>query len=650
MKKILIGIFAFLSTFISFAQNLQLPAADLNISKGEILKVGINGQLIYAENNVDKIKKSGMDIPEELATGVVVIRYSTEYYLKDKLQRVSYQMIYSNVDPFPHLLNASSLNPVEVNGNTPIGISKGVVACCIRIKNLDPHLTLCSQSPPLNIGAYWYYGVESLHPANPKFLTFQPISSKNDSIVFPDSLSNTFEEIVKSSEGDNSIVSFPSMKIRILTEMTSYPEPKENLTNYGEILIHSQYLSNMTLKSTVLFDGLKIHIYFPANFDSYFRKEYTLGDPIYFYFNIFYSKNRELHVYGRDFSLIDPASILSDRYNFIIQLNRQHKKELVRKSGEKEEDYFVKIKPDLPEGGYITYGRFFNKNKNTSEYKENTINISENWYNKDGNLIYRFMWYETSEIARNTTTYKYDDKNRIIETCYYDSKMYKEDGKWKVDPARSRLFVKNIKTYKDFKDRTELVDKEYRYSYLPFLERLSTTTYEIYNSDGVLQRKQVDYGDDGNKINIFEYDDRGNLVYRKINIEYEIENKYTYEYLDDKIIKERKTSLVDKSVVDFIYAYDENGNLSKKESEDYIYECKYNKNGRLIESVSKRKSGEILQKDFFRYDSKTGLQILRIEEAYGKIPRSRFWYTEFTKDKWESNLDPWALLENLPED
>ena len=42
--------------------------------------------------------------------------------------------------------------------------------------------------------------------------------------------------------------------------------------------------------------------------------------------------------------------------------------------------------------------------------------------------------------------------------------------------------------------------------------------------------------------------------------------------------------------------------------------------------------------------------LLHIEESdYGSWSMTRFWYTELKKDGWKKDIDPWKLLEELPE-
>jgi D-alanyl-D-alanine carboxypeptidase/D-alanyl-D-alanine carboxypeptidase (penicillin-binding protein 5/6) len=65
--------------------------------------------------------------------------------------------------------------------------------------------------------------------------------------------------------------------------------------------------------------------------------------------------------------------------------------------------------------------------------------------------------------------------------------MYQDNG-WKVDPKRSRLFIKDVTVYKDTKNGTDAVTTKYRYSYSPRVEHPDGQTIKKFNSKGVLVR------------------------------------------------------------------------------------------------------------------------------------------------------------------
>ncbi|MGI5173256.1 RHS repeat protein [Treponema sp. OMZ 840] len=649
MKKNLSVLIALCVSILCSAQNFTIPKADLRIGKEEPVPSIVSGQVIYAGEDVKTNIKSSMDIPEELANGVVIIRYRIDYYYKNKIHSSDYQLLYSNIIPDAKFTQASIQNPISIEANEILGIGNDTVSVVIRIGNLDPHLVLCAQHLPLQVSSYWYYGVESLTPTVAKYLTFRPVLSKRDTIVFPDGISQSLEEIVTKTNSSGADT-FPAVPIKIKTVMNAYPAQKHQITDASEKIIHNQYFNNLNLEALVEFDGLKIHIYFPENFAQYFSKEYKLGDPIWFYGNIVYVMNNELHMYGRDFVLEDPDETVIQRQNLIIQMNRQAQNLPAAQKGEKEEDSFVDVTQTIPKGGYATYQRFFVKDEVTGKFNENKANIEENYFDKNGNKVARMMWYDETDMIRNTQTFKYDTKGRLVEACFYDSKMFKEDGKWKVDPKRSRIFNKHTTVYTDTKDGTDAVTTALRYSYVPTTEHPDYVKHEKYNAAGKLIRSETKYGHNETSVSLYEYDNFGNILYQKDNTDKEFEYKFEYVYDGEKVIKGIGKNLLEGEVFEWTCEYDAKGNVIQKTYPNLVYNYRYNKNGKLSEMTCKDKDGNVKEHKIYRYDKKTGIPVLEIEDAdYGTFKICRFWYIEFSKSNWKDDLDPWLLAKELDE-
>ncbi|GEM_PF-6795750 len=653
MKKASACIFVFLFSLASvFAQNYQIPKIPLGVSKNESVPSVVEGKVIYAQTDTKKALKSSMDLPEELADGVVVISFESEYYYLGQKRKAVYQMVYSNIKPDKKFLKASEKKPVDVKEKEILGTAAGDVTLVIRCRNLDEHLSLSAKSLPIQYNSFWYFGLESMMPNVMKFLLFQPIESKTTSIPVPGGDSESLESIA--SAASKTFISYPAMPVKIKTVMKSQPVPMHKAQSFEEQTVYQQKLSGMTIEGTVQFDGVTMHFFFPEQFEGYFREEYKSGDPIWLFGYILYAFNGEVYLFGRDFSLNDPDEKVNATQNYIITMNRQlrnqRNSELKAQGVDPEAGDYVDMTQKIPSGGYATYERFFVKDGQTGKFKENTANTAVNYFDKKGRLVAHMYYYDNSDMIRHTTTYKYDSRDRPIEVCHYDSKMYQDNG-WKVDPKRSRLFIKDVTVYKDTKNGTDAVTTKYRYSYSPRVEHPDGQTIKKFNSKGVLVRIENISEESPDSIDITEYDDFGNVTYVKYTVEKPTEMSYEYVYDGDKIIQGTANDLMKGEVIKWTCEYDENGLLTKKIYPDYTYTYRYNNDGKLVESISTNtKTGVTWHREVFRYDKKTGIMLLHIEESdYGSWSMTRFWYTELEKDGWEKELDPYRLAEELPE-
>lgn len=645
MKKKLLFLVCLVNGIIAFSQNLSIPKFEFPFNENQDVNSLLEGEVIYAENNPKKVKKSSNNIPEEFANGVVIVEYAEKYYYYNEVKNRKFQIIYSNINPDKKFLKASEKKPIKVASNEIIGKAKGSIKLVIRARDLDPYLVLCARSIPLEEGPFWYYGLESLDPSVAKYLSFQPVNSKDTEIVFPDGKAETFEHIVK-SRSPEAVSTFPAMPIKIKTVMNAMPAQKHSITNSTEKIINDKYFANLNLEVTVEVFGINVHIYFPDNFAAYFEKEYKTGDPIWFFGNILYVYNGELHMYGRDFSLADPDATVNDKQNVILMRNRQNRN---NKAVDDSNDY-VDVTQTIPKGGYAVYERFFYQDeKSPTGFTENRVNSAIEYFDKNGNRVARMFPDKDSVSIRSTQTYKYDKKNRIVEYCVYESYSYQEKGQWKVDPKKSRLFNKDVTEYQDSSNGYDAVKTSYRYSYKPAVEHLEQKTFMKYSANGILLRTETKHVNGDEYDSLSEYDDKGNIVYSRGFGEEKYEFKYEYVYDGDKIISEKRTDLISGKVVEVSCSYDEKGNLIERKNEDFTTTFKYNKNGKLVETCQLEKDGNISFREIKRYDKKTGILLFNYEERFGKYSNKRFWYYELSKDNWDYEITPEKILKMLEE-
>ena len=325
MKK-LTGFFVLSLLFVMsvFAQYKTIPRMLLGVSKGETVPNVVAGQVIYAQENAKKAKKSSMDLPEELSNGVVIVNFEEEYYYLGEKRVITCQMVYSNVKPEASFKKASELNPVYVDSEAPLGIATDDVTVVIRIHDLDPHLAFCAKNLPVEVGSYWYFDLESLAREGDKFLSYQPIESKDTRITFPDGISESLEELITNRDPDV-FSSFPPMPIRLTTTMNSYPKKMHAPETSAERDLFNMYSSLMSVEAIAEFEGYTLHFQYSENYADYFEKEYTLGDPVILYGNILYVYKGELFLYGWEFSFTDPDDFVPKRINQILELNGKPK-------------------------------------------------------------------------------------------------------------------------------------------------------------------------------------------------------------------------------------------------------------------------------------------------------------------------------------
>ena len=324
MKKIAgIILFGLLFAAGSFCQKYDIPKINLGITSGNDVPSVVDGQVIYAQENAKKAKKSQMDIPEELANGVLIVTYEEVYYYQGEKKTETYQMLYSNIKPDEKYKKASEKNPVKVEGECILGVATGDVTVVLRHKELDPHLAFCAKNLPLKVGSYWYFGLESLMPEADKFLSYQPIESKDTRITFPDGISESLEQLI--TNRDPAVYSsFPPMPVRFNTVMNTYPGKIHEAETSAEKDLFRQYSSQFAIEAVAEFEGYKLHFYYSQQYEDYFANEYKLGDPVNLFGNILYVYKGELFLYGWEFSFTDPDEFVPQRQNQILELNKKY--------------------------------------------------------------------------------------------------------------------------------------------------------------------------------------------------------------------------------------------------------------------------------------------------------------------------------------
>lgn len=305
---------------------VPFPAAYFNAVFGNRLVADKSGYVIFASTNSDLAQKN-MNIPEEYAHGVIVLSYEEEYYFKGKTVTDSMELVYFNIEPDESIASAIPERPVPVTEGTPLGTAFDDPGVIIRCNRLNEHLVSCSTKIPRYYDGNWYFDVESMISTCPKFLLYQPVSSRTDSITFhTDGQSETLEEITCRSEADDHPCSYPVEIVRFLTQLADYPANSGNARNIAEVLVQNQnfvdyYGNPMTLEVKVDFDGLVWHFMYPDYFIDYFMDEYTPGDDIYLYGNICYSLDGELWLFGRDYTLFNPDDEVDSRIKEITYAN-----------------------------------------------------------------------------------------------------------------------------------------------------------------------------------------------------------------------------------------------------------------------------------------------------------------------------------------
>lgn len=220
--------------------------------------------------------------------------------------------------------------------------------------------------------------------------------------------------------------------------------------------------------------------------------------------------------------------------------------------------------------------------------------LYENYiYDSQGNLIKKKINYNSTPSS-NEYTYKYDEKNRMVEKCDYMSFFLKKKYIYAYNAIDS---ISEMKVYDADGDLTETWTYEY-----DDLRRLSKATVSrewVGKISGYIhnysysENKVTDttcYLEDGTLfgITVDEYDSHGNLISNKWtngDTGREVQQVgISYEYNPDgKISKQTSWSMLPEYLIYKDYSYDEDGKLQKihvsysykTEESDLIYEYIY---------------------------------------------------------------------------
>lgn len=284
-----------------------------------------SGLLIYARDDSD-VTEQVFNLPPELSNGTVIIACSDDYYFMGKKRTVEYELIYFNLYPEKKFADAIPERPIPVEEGEVIGVCYADTGVIIRCNRPDEHLVECARNIPKLVDNNWYFGVESLSSSIAKHLWFKPVTSRTDEITFrSDGLSETLEQITFQSDDVEVPSIYPDEGVRIVTQLSAYPELNTDIRNMSELMVRNQnfYVNGemMNLDMKIDFDGLTWHIMFPNYFIDYLTDEYTLGDDIYLFANICYSLDGELWLYGRDFQTRDVEEVVGLKMKDFIKAN-----------------------------------------------------------------------------------------------------------------------------------------------------------------------------------------------------------------------------------------------------------------------------------------------------------------------------------------
>ena len=121
MKKIVLSLIYLFSSLFTFAQIYNIPKISFNFTTGADVTNIVSGKVIYAEKSAEKAIKSSMNIPEELADGIIIVEYTEKYYYQNEKKNRNFQLVYSNITPDQKYLKASEEKPIIIKENEILG-------------------------------------------------------------------------------------------------------------------------------------------------------------------------------------------------------------------------------------------------------------------------------------------------------------------------------------------------------------------------------------------------------------------------------------------------------------------------------------------------------------------------------------------------
>lgn len=327
MKKILLLLLPFLLSGCATTKNvannnINFPWSTFNVKAGEEIKMPVDcgfisyGKTTIIENNWD------YSIPEEFGKKVLVASFPYTFYFEGKKNEVVYELIIKDVRLNKEILGLKLFS--EIKAGTIIGkAGKDNPGLMIRtVTGYDPNLILDGKNPPLEAGKYTYYDASSFMPTTPKFLTFQPVTTKKDSIEFwdyPETLEDIAAQSKKENDGKDHILRLPVFKILLKTQLTKYPEPIRTESK-TDLISRMQFYSFCNTEQVINFDGIPFHLVYYKDYENLLAKEYKPGEDIYLYLVFLFAKNGEQFFYVRDFSLKSPEQLYAEKLDLIDKI------------------------------------------------------------------------------------------------------------------------------------------------------------------------------------------------------------------------------------------------------------------------------------------------------------------------------------------
>ena len=303
----------------SSAEAQKFPWSTFNVKAGEEIKMPVNcGFVCYGKTG---FVYEGWDfsIPKEFGKKTLIATLPYTFYFEGQKEEVFYELIIRNVNLKPEIASQEIYS--EIAEDTVIGTAaEDNPGIMIRaVTGLDPNLILDSKTFPVSVGEYTYFDASTLMATTPKFLTFMPVSSKDDLIEFwdyPESIKQLADASIQTEKGKSHITRFPNFQIMIKGKLTSYPVPVTT-TSTNDIVLRNQFYSFAETEMDYTFDGVPFHFVFYKGFESYLKDEYTLGDDIYLYLYALFGKDGALWFYVRDYTLNSPETMYENRVNAI---------------------------------------------------------------------------------------------------------------------------------------------------------------------------------------------------------------------------------------------------------------------------------------------------------------------------------------------
>ncbi|MBQ5492050.1 MAG: hypothetical protein IIT68_08360 [Treponema sp.] len=278
----------------------------MNYQTGEEVKSPVDGKIVQLGNK---------GLPECFGKDSVVIEFSKSYYYDGQKQTGTYQLILSGLQ----LSGVNGTRGAAVSKDEVLGLAvSSPVMINVRCKDFDVYLVDCADKYAEKEDDWYYFGVGMFLSSSPKFLEYQPVSSKTDEIEFwdyPDTMENLYENHLEGMNSENKIIfmsQFPSFQICIKTQLDSYPSSKTQ-SSVSEGLMLNKYFSNCPVMLNHSFDELPFRLYFQKGFDEYLEDEYELGSDIYLYLSVILLCNGDYCCYVRDFSLVPPEENVQER-------------------------------------------------------------------------------------------------------------------------------------------------------------------------------------------------------------------------------------------------------------------------------------------------------------------------------------------------